>query len=1216
MKKTISILLSVLLLCNMFTLTNADETTQIDNSAATKLANKINSLYDDACTLDGNVVTLNTRLRRLSETLVVENGGEVILDLNNNNINSDDGICPIEISKDAKLTIKGDGRIVSDEGVLNNGIAILSQCDVENVYNNGNLTIENECNIDYLENKKNAEVVINSAYICGNNDKPAIVNAGRMTINDGGIDGGWAYTDGADGQHAIVNEPAGDLTIKGGHIVGGTPDSDSGIAGAGIYVGIGSSVYIYGGTIEGGGYCETPASGIINEWNLVIYEGLVKGGLSNDYTTYAKAISGKFIGMYSVSGSDDEYIYTQIQPDSDYTYNGSDYGCLKFEKSTTAIRLGQLINYNQPDACYWDGDTVYLKTDVTATTAISISGAEPCTLDMCGYTITFDGGNIGLNIDYDADVTIERGTIICESIIFNYGKIKLNCCIIKNNISEYSNQGANTVTNHNTGELELNDCYIYGGDGERIGGSAVANNGGIVTINGGYYYGGNAVNEDGYHCNDAVHNYDGTVLIKSGTFVGGTYNGTASLAITSQFDIAEGTYVQESDDGELYTKVYDVNEKQYLQVIAQNSATKLADIIEEYSPKSCSVKYGDTVKIIKPVEIDDVITIPAGDDVTFDIENFSCKGIYVPENAKLSLAGVGEIIGEEYAVLNDGTVNIRGGTYKGGIINHGSLFIYYGEVVGADGMSAITTDGNNLVLNGGTIISGSEDVPAISGHITGGLSIKESDDGINYTLITGPESDKPYIYTEDGTNAEVLAVNINLYQPDTCYCWKSEDFEQEKVVLIKDCNILCINGDNVTVDFNGHTFGEIHISGHGITLTGKCIATGFIENVAELFIDDTAEINGIIRNQRCVITEGIINGGILNSGDSETVVDGGVINGSADNFGSGIYNNEFNSRIIINKGIVNGADDVENSSAIHLKLRSNRDQGILELNGGALIGGTGNAISADVMNISAGGGSAGVGGSSAATYASQQTVYVHMNGGILVGGEGKSALSGNIAIGDGITLKSSDDGINYDILDENKTRARYVKAESTNYVGITSVALDKNYYSMEAGDSFDLSVIFQPQDATNEEVIWSSTDESVATIKNGVVYGVAFGRTAITATTVDGLKQATCLVDVIKVTHGGGGNLGGGTNTYYNVFTFNVEHDGTTAQFDVELQTNEEIKGVIYIGVYDGNKLVNCQVFDAQDKHVAIDCASSQYIRIFWWDENMSPLDYDGYLSF
>lgn len=80
---------------------------------------------------------------------------------------------------------------------------------------------------------------------------------------------------------------------------------------------------------------------------------------------------------------------------------------------------------------------------------------------------------------------------------------------------------------------------------------------------------------------------------------------------------------------------------------------------------------------------------------------------------------------------------------------------------------------------------------------------------------------------------------------------------------------------------------------------------------------------------------------------------------------------------------------------------------------------------------------------------------------------------------------------------------------------VTSIVLDKTSLTLKKGKSETLNVTINPDNATYKDVIWSSSDESVATVVDGVVTALSNGRTTITVTTIDGELSANCEVTVI-----------------------------------------------------------------------------------------------------
>lgn len=82
-------------------------------------------------------------------------------------------------------------------------------------------------------------------------------------------------------------------------------------------------------------------------------------------------------------------------------------------------------------------------------------------------------------------------------------------------------------------------------------------------------------------------------------------------------------------------------------------------------------------------------------------------------------------------------------------------------------------------------------------------------------------------------------------------------------------------------------------------------------------------------------------------------------------------------------------------------------------------------------------------------------------------------------------------------------------------VAVTGVTLDRTTADITTGEVLTLTATVHPEDAGNLNVVWSSSDEAVATVsQDGKVTGVALGRVTITVTTVDRGLTATCKVSV------------------------------------------------------------------------------------------------------
>ncbi|MBQ6497959.1 MAG: S-layer homology domain-containing protein [Bacilli bacterium] len=96
----------------------------------------------------------------------------------------------------------------------------------------------------------------------------------------------------------------------------------------------------------------------------------------------------------------------------------------------------------------------------------------------------------------------------------------------------------------------------------------------------------------------------------------------------------------------------------------------------------------------------------------------------------------------------------------------------------------------------------------------------------------------------------------------------------------------------------------------------------------------------------------------------------------------------------------------------------------------------------------------------------------------------------------------------------NNLKATCVVTVSDQVLIPTNISLSTTKFSLEIGKSRNLTVTITPSNALDKSVTWTSSDNSIARVNNGVVTAVASGKATITATTVNNLK-ATCVVTVV-----------------------------------------------------------------------------------------------------
>ncbi|MBR5574272.1 MAG: Ig-like domain-containing protein [Paludibacteraceae bacterium] len=123
---------------------------------------------------------------------------------------------------------------------------------------------------------------------------------------------------------------------------------------------------------------------------------------------------------------------------------------------------------------------------------------------------------------------------------------------------------------------------------------------------------------------------------------------------------------------------------------------------------------------------------------------------------------------------------------------------------------------------------------------------------------------------------------------------------------------------------------------------------------------------------------------------------------------------------------------------------------------------------------------------------------------------------------------------------------------------VESVTLDKTTATIEVDEALQLKATVLPAEAANKNVVWTSSNTSVATVSaEGIVTGLTVGTTTITATSEDDNTKATCAITVepitVKTWWGGPVTLTLAGQEHYVLYSFTRNENKTityTAIFD------------------------------------------------------------------
>ena len=108
----------------------------------------------------------------------------------------------------------------------------------------------------------------------------------------------------------------------------------------------------------------------------------------------------------------------------------------------------------------------------------------------------------------------------------------------------------------------------------------------------------------------------------------------------------------------------------------------------------------------------------------------------------------------------------------------------------------------------------------------------------------------------------------------------------------------------------------------------------------------------------------------------------------------------------------------------------------------------------------------------------------------------------------------SKEGVNYKITDLNGDEiSNSMESRKADKVAAVSISLNTNLLELEVGEKQLLTVSFAPVNATNQKVVWDSSEDSVVSVNNdGIIAAITAGTAVITVSQGD-LEQ-TCEITV------------------------------------------------------------------------------------------------------
>ena len=161
-------------------------------------------------------------------------------------------------------------------------------------------------------------------------------------------------------------------------------------------------------------------------------------------------------------------------------------------------------------------------------------------------------------------------------------------------------------------------------------------------------------------------------------------------------------------------------------------------------------------------------------------------------------------------------------------------------------------------------------------------------------------------------------------------------------------------------------------------------------------------------------------------------------------------------------------------------------------------------------------------------------------------------------------------------------------------IWVTDVEITPTEVTLTVGETAVLSATVFPTDADNPAVTWSTSDETVVTVQEGLITAVAPGTAVIKVTTVDGNYTASCLVTVEKDATGIEG-ISAGIKVYPTVTTDNVNIELVTPKTVYLIDLSGKVRAIV--PCTSGTNVISLHAYPAGIYFIRIDNGVTKVVK-------------------